>query len=110
MNAEMALDVLASAVRFSRDDGKPLQLRLGIDVGPVVAGVIGTKKFAYDLWGNTVNIASRMDSQGLPNAIQVTADVYERLQDRFVFQQRGEIWVKGRGNMMTYLLTARKEG
>jgi class 3 adenylate cyclase/CheY-like chemotaxis protein len=105
--AGMALDVLISASQFSRQDGKPFQLRLGIHCGPVVAGVIGTKKFAYDLWGETVNIASRMESQGMPNTIQVTQQVYERLQDCFLFQPRGEITVKGKGNMMTYLLTGR---
>jgi adenylate cyclase len=105
--AGMALDVLASTSQFSRNDGKPFQLRLGIHTGPVVAGVIGTKKFAYDLWGDTVNIASRMESQGVPNTIQVTQDVYERLQNCYLFQPRGEITVKGKGNMMTYLLTGR---
>jgi class 3 adenylate cyclase len=105
--AGMALDVLASTSSFSRNDGKPFQLRLGIHTGPVIAGVIGTKKFAYDLWGDTVNIASRMESQGLPGTIQVTQDVYERLQDCYLFQPRGEITVKGKGNMMTYLLTGR---
>ena len=69
--------------------------------------MIGTKKFSYDLWGDTVNIASRMESQGLPGAIQVTQDVYERLRDRYLFQPRGEISVKGKGNMPTYLLTGR---
>ena len=102
--AAMALDVLKIIPKFSRNDGKPFQLRLGIHTGPVVAGVIGTKKFAYDLWGHTVNIASRMESQGVPNAIQVTQDVYERLRGSFQFQPRGEITVKGKGNMMTYLL------
>jgi class 3 adenylate cyclase len=105
--ANMALDVLASTSRFTRHDGKPFELRLGIHCGPVVAGVIGTKKFAYDLWGETVNIASRMESQGVPNAIQVTQDVYERLQGSFSFQPRGEVTIKGKGNMKTYLLTGR---
>ncbi|MGC1375002.1 MAG: adenylate/guanylate cyclase domain-containing protein [Anaerolineales bacterium] len=103
----MALDVLASASQFSRSDGEPFQLRVGIHTGPVVAGVIGTKKFSYDLWGDTVNIASRMESQGLPGAIQVTQDVYERLRDRYLFLPRGEISVKSKGTMQTYLLTSR---
>lgn len=107
--ANMALDVIASAPQFSRTDGKPFQLRVGIHAGPVVAGVIGTKKFAYDLWGDTVNIASRMESHGLPGTIQVTQSVYERLSDRFLFQPRGEISVKGKGNMQTYLLISRKD-
>jgi class 3 adenylate cyclase len=105
--AGMALDVLVSTAQFQRSDGRPFQLRIGIHTGPVVAGVIGTKKFAYDLWGDTVNIASRMESQGLPDAIQVTQDVYERLQGCFRFEPRGEITIKGKGNMMTYLLLSR---
>jgi class 3 adenylate cyclase len=105
--AGMALDVLVSTAQFQRSDGRPFQLRIGIHTGPVVAGVIGTKKFAYDLWGDTVNIASRMESQGLPDAIQVTQDVYGRLQGCFRFEPRGEITIKGKGNMMTYLLLSR---
>ena len=106
--ADMALDVLAGSSQFSRADGAPFQLRLGIHAGPVVAGVIGTKKFIYDLWGDTVNIASRMESHGLPGFIQVTQDVHDRMNNRYYFQPRGEIQVKGKGNMMTYLLTGRK--
>jgi len=106
--ADMALDVIASSSKFSRTDGALFQLRVGINAGPVVAGVIGTKKFIYDLWGDTVNIASRMESQGLPGTIQVTKDVYDRLSECYTFQLRGEISVKGKGNMTTYLLTGRK--
>lgn len=106
--ADMALDVLAGASQFSRADGAPFQLRLGFHAGPVVAGVIGTKKFIYDLWGDTVNIASRMESHGLPGFIQVTQNVLDRLNDCYSFQPRGEIPVKGKGNMMTYLLIGRK--
>jgi len=105
--AGMALDVLVSTAQFRRSDGKPFQLRIGIHTGPVIAGVIGTKKFAYDLWGDTVNIASRMESQGVPDAIQVTQDVYERLRSCYRFQPRGEVTIKGKGNMMTYLLISR---
>jgi adenylate cyclase len=74
----------------------------------VEAGVIGTKKFTYDLWGDTVNTASRMESQGIPGGIQVTVATYERLRDKYVFEERGVISVKGKGDMMTYLLVARK--
>ncbi len=106
--ADMALEVLACASQFSRSDGALLQLRIGIHVGSVVAGVIGTKKFSYDLWGDTVNIASRLESHGLPGAIQVTQEVYTRLRDRYLFQPRGEISIKGKGHIPTYLLTGRK--
>jgi class 3 adenylate cyclase len=70
--------------------------------------VIGTKKFAYDLWGDTVNVASRMESQGVAGAIQVTAATYALLKDKYVFEQRDAIAVKGKGEMITYWLTGRK--
>ena len=88
--------------------GKSLSLRIGINTGPVVAGVIGTQKFIYDLWGDTVNVANRMESQGKPGKIQVTAATYERLRDRFALERRGVIPVKGRGKMVTYWLLDRK--
>ncbi|XP_013777431.1 Ca(2+)/calmodulin-responsive adenylate cyclase-like, partial [Limulus polyphemus] len=84
-------------------------LRVGINVGPVVAGVIGARKPQYDIWGNTVNVASRMDSTGLPNHTQVTEDVYVLLKDYpYVFQCRGRVKVKGKGDMTTYFLIGRK--
>jgi len=106
--AEMALDIQATIAQMRTKDDRPLSVRIGIHTGPVEAGVIGTKKFTYDLWGDTVNVASRMESQGVPGGIQVTVATYERLRDRYVFEQRGMIEVKGKGDMMTYLLVSRK--
>jgi adenylate cyclase len=83
-----------------------LQVRIGMDIGPVVAGVIGHQKFIYDLWGDTVNTAGRMESHGIPGAIQVTERAYLRLAPAFVFEERGIIDVKGKGPMRTYLLVA----
>jgi class 3 adenylate cyclase len=80
----------------------PFRLRIGINTGPVIAGVIGTKKFTYDLWGDTVNVASRMESHGVAGCIQVTATTYERLKDKYVFEERGLTSIKGKGDMMTY--------
>jgi adenylate cyclase len=85
-----------------------LQLRIGIHTGPVVAGVIGTNKFNYDLWGDTVNIASRMQSQGQPNTIQLTAKTYEYLQEKFIFQSCGEKQIKGKGAMQVYVLSGER--
>jgi class 3 adenylate cyclase len=81
-----------------------MKLRVGINSGPVVAGVIGKSKYIYDLWGDTVNLASRMESGGVPDTIQVTRAVYEKLKDEFVFEARGEIEVKGKGNVEAWLL------
>ncbi len=106
--AQMALDMQQEITNFKRDNGEPFSLRIGIHTGPVVAGVIGMKKFAYDLWGDTVNVASRMESQGMAGKIQVTAAIYEQLQDKYVFEKREAIQVKGKGEMITYWLKGNK--
>jgi adenylate cyclase len=105
--AEMALDMLEVLKNFNQRQAVNLDLRVGLNSGPVVAGIIGTKKFSYDLWGDTVNVASRMESQGQPGMIQVSASTYALLADRFVFEDRGTIEVKNRGRMATYRLVRR---
>ncbi|MFZ0547814.1 MAG: adenylate/guanylate cyclase domain-containing protein, partial [Candidatus Promineifilaceae bacterium] len=102
--ASMALAMQDAIGRFNRTNKQPFEMRIGIATGPVVAGVIGTKKFAYDLWGDTVNIASRMESHGLAGAIQVTSSTYEKLKDEYRFKLRGKIEVKGKGTTQAFLL------
>jgi class 3 adenylate cyclase len=108
--AEMALAVREEAGRHRDPAGRPLQVRIGIDSGPVVAGVIGTAKFSYDLWGDTVNTASRMESIGVPGCIQVTDRAYRRLRDRYRFERRGPVQVKGKGELVTWFLVGRSDG
>jgi PAS domain S-box-containing protein len=106
--AYMALDMQQSLTQVNAKTGESFSMRIGINSGSVVAGVIGLKKFSYDLWGDTVNTASRMESLGIPGAIQVTTQTYERLRDKFIFEERGIIPVKGKGEMTTYLLKGSK--
>ncbi|MDY6937365.1 MAG: adenylate/guanylate cyclase domain-containing protein [Cyanobacteriota bacterium] len=106
--ADMALEMQAQIDRFRRQLGENLSIRIGINTGSVVAGVIGTKKFIYDLWGDAVNTASRMESHGIPDKIQVTETTYQCLKHKYVFEKRGEIEVKGKGLMTTYLLSGKK--
>ncbi len=102
--AEMALAMQKAIANFKRDDNAAFRLRIGINTGAVVAGVIGIRKFIYDLWGDAVNIASRMESHGLAGGIQVTESSYELLKDKYHFWHRGKIFIKGRGEMDTYML------
>lgn len=105
---EMAIQMLDVIQSFQRHDGSPFRLRIGINTGPVIAGVIGIKKFSYDLWGDAVNIASRMESHGVVDRIQVSASTYRYVKDQYQFEDRGRINVKGRGMMHTYLFKNRK--
>jgi adenylate cyclase len=105
--AELALAMQAEVTRRTDPSGQPLQLRIGIDTGPVEAGVIGTAKFSYDLWGDTVNTASRMESHGVAGCIQVTDRTYQRLRDSYRFQRRGRISVRGMGELVTWFLLGR---
>lgn len=106
--ADIAIDMQREIAKIKVHDGRPLSLRIGIHTGPVVAGVIGIRRFTYDLWGDTVNVASRMESQGEPERTQVTEAVYNRLKNGYNFEQRGAIAIKGKGDMITYWLLDKK--
>jgi adenylate cyclase len=107
--ARLTLDMIRTAAALKGQLGREVSLRMGIGVGPVAAGVIGTRRFFYDVWGDAVNVASRMESSGIANRVQVPEDVYERLKVGFDFEERGEVAVKGKGVMRTWFLLARKE-
>ena len=102
--ARMAQGMLEAAARIAAETGEALALRIGLHSGPVVAGVIGTKKFSYDMWGDTVNTASRMESHGVPGAVHCSAATAALLQRDFALTARGAIQVQGKGQMCTFLL------
>ena len=106
--AHLALDMIAALERFNERSGHSLQVRVGIASGPVVAGVIGKTKFSYDVWGETVNTAWHMETYGAPGYIQVNETTYARLSDKYLFDDRGEFYVKDKGELKTYFLKGRK--
>ena len=109
---DMALEMngLMNSLNFDNLEGKKLQIRIGISSGPAVAGIIGKKKFAYDLWGDAVNTASRMESHGLPGRIQVTEEIVSAMETAYDFEYRGDIEIKGKGRCQVWFLIGKKVG
>ena len=106
--AEMALDMIDVLPKINTESQKTMKIRIGINSGPVSAGVIGKKKFIYDLWGDTVNVASRMESYGKHNQIHVNERTYEILKDKYLFKKRKALEMPGKGKMQTYFLKNRR--
>jgi len=106
--ADVALEMITALDRLNAANGTELKMRIGINTGPIVAGVIGKRKFTYDLWGDTVNLASRMESSGVPGAIHVSENTYQALKDDFVLEERGLVQCKGIGDVKTFFLKQRK--
>lgn len=105
--ADLALDMLATHTSVVQEEGVTMDLRIGLHSGPVVAGVIGHRKYAYDLWGDTVNVASRMESTGVPGEIQISVVTRELLPARFLCDIRGNVALKGHGSIEAFLLRGR---
>jgi adenylate cyclase len=108
--AAMSLEIKDSVARLATPAQYSLDFRIGIHSGPVVAGVIGKKKFSYDMWGDSVNTAARMEAHGIPGEIQVSAHFRDLLKDKFLFVERGLVDVKGKGELLTYLLKGHRPG
>jgi guanylate cyclase len=107
--ADAALEMLTFTRGLTAPGERPIALRIGINSGTIMAGVIGRKKFSYDVWGDPVNVASRMESQGLSNCIQITEETYRLIKDDFICHPRGVVEIKGKGEMRTWFLIGRKE-
>ena len=107
--ADFALDMLKGLEDYNASHDYSLEMRIGIETGSVIAGVIGTTQFSYDLWGDSINTASRMQSHGLSGRIHLTENTYMRLKDKYVCEERGAILVKGKGEMRTYFLCEKSE-
>jgi adenylate cyclase len=108
--AELALGMPAVVQRCAEEWGRALEIRIGISTGPAIAGVIGHKKFIYDVWGDAVNVASRMEANGEPGRIHVSAPTRDRLANQYDFEARGLMSIKGKGPMSTYFLIGRRSG
>jgi class 3 adenylate cyclase len=106
--AHMAMDMLAAIDAYSKKHAMDLSIRIGVHTGPVVAGVIGKKKFIYDLWGDTVNTASRMESHGVPGRVHISAVTADLVRSTFELEARGPVDIKGKGIMETFLIVAAK--
>jgi class 3 adenylate cyclase len=106
--ARFALAALQTLDQYNREAGQNLQMRMGIHTGTVVAGIVGTRKYSYDLWGDVVNIASRLETTSLPGRIHVANAVRTRLLDDFELEERGQVEIRGLGATQTYFLTQEK--
>jgi adenylate cyclase len=107
--AKLGLEMIAITQRLGEKYGTPLEIRVGVHSGSLVAGVIGKKCYTYDMWGESVNLASRMETSGMANRVQVSESAYQRLVGYFRFEARGEIDVRGMGHVMAYLISAEVE-
>src|SRR6185436_3781440 len=106
--AEAALALQQEIARHDAPNEETFSLRIGINTGPVVAGVIGKTKFSYDVWGETVNTAWQMETYGAPGCIQVNETTYARLRDKYIFEDRGDFFLKDKADLKTYFLKGRK--